>query len=221
MNTKKTIISIALAGSLILPAATSAKMDHCSRFSDKSSELKKHIADSEEKIYAAQEAYLPNLRQRRADRDARLVEQRAQADARRTEQFSKIPEKTAFKAAIVSAVAARKTAVDAAMNTFRDGLDQAVDAHTTEIQNIVHTYKTAVYAAIEQEKSDCAGGAAPAAVRATFLASMKKARDTMQDDRKNLEKLGPQLETLVRTRNAAVQKAMDDFRTALEKARTK
>ena len=238
MNTKRTIaifLGLAMMATAFPPStAISAEHDQkalkanfCTQFSTKSGNLKKRLADQQAKISKAKQERTTKLAQKQADRDDRLTTKRAQADERRAEQFAKLDGKAiteaqkaaivAFQESIQTAIAARKAAVDAAMKTFRDGLAAFVTTHQTSVQNITTAYQAAVDAANAKAKNDCADGVAPATVRADFTATMKTAKDKMQTDRKALEKLGSQAESLAKTRNAAVQKAMDDFKAALGK----
>lgn len=206
------MFALALVATIAVPAAAQAhtpkkEMGFCTVISTKSVQLETRLTDLQTKLSRAQDERIAKLNQLRADRDARLQAKRAQAVA-------------PSEASIQAAIAARKVAVDTAMKTFRDGLDQLLAAHKASIINITTAYKTAVEDAVAKAKSDCAAGGAPATVRATFMATMKSAKDKMQTDRKALEKLGPQAEALAKTRNAEVQKAMEDFKTAMEKAHT-
>jgi hypothetical protein len=57
-------------------------------------------------------------------------------------------------------------------------------------------------------------------VRTQFRASIQAARNGLQTELKNAEKIGEQVKTLSETKRAAVRAAMDAFKATMEQART-
>lgn len=231
MNTKK-IISLAIGISLLMPSITFAAPNNnfCTQFSDRSTVLDQRMMEKEAKLSSDQTQRIANLAKKQANRDAKLETERAKADAKRSEQYTALDAKATtdeqkaavatFKTTVAAAITARRSAIDAAMQAFRTGMDQLVTSHKTSLQSIVSTYKTAVDAAKAKAQASCTAGTLPATIRVTFLADMQAARDAMQTNRKSIEKIGAQAKALAATRNAAVKKAGDDFKIAVEKART-
>jgi hypothetical protein len=78
----------------------------------------------------------------------------------------------------------------------------------------------AVKAAVEKAKTDCQNGVDPVSVRATLKDSIQAARTKFQTDKNSAPKVGGNIQTLIEARKQAFEKAMADFKAAMEKART-
>jgi gas vesicle protein len=139
-----------------------------------------------------------------------------EARAKTTEQKKAI---LAFEKEINAAVSARRSAVDDAISRFRKGIKSAIDARKSAITEAISDFKEAIDDAVEKAENDCQNGTALASVRQVLRTSFQNARVKLQTDKQSIEKLGPNVQTLVATRQKAVQKAVEDFRAAVEKAR--
>jgi len=229
-----TIAAVQLVLPSVLMAQNAQSADNlakafCTRLSMISSELDQRFADRQAKILARQTERLNNLAERRSDRDAKLTEKRSQWDARRNQLYAKLEVKaktdsqkqaiTAFKAAVDAAVATRKAAVDAAISSFRQGLDQAIATRKAAVDAAVNAYKSAAQTTRGQALADCSAGIAAKTIRDSYRASMKAARDKFQNDKQAIDKLGETASSLALIRQQAVEKALQDFKAALETAR--
>jgi len=86
------------------------------------------------------------------------------------------------------------------------------------MRTAVATFKSSVDAAVTKAKTDCDAGVTPATARQTFTASVKTAKDKLRSYIQALDKIGPQVEALAKTRNDAVRAANQTFKTTLEQA---
>ncbi len=73
--------------------------------------------------------------------------------------------------------------------------------------------------AIAKAKADCASESAVETARATFITTVKTAKDKLKTDIKALEKNGTQIAALTKTRNEAIRAANQDFKAKLKTAR--
>lgn len=163
--------------------------------------------------------------------DLRIADMRGREDEKRSEHLSDLTaladtdaKKQAldqFQSDIAEAVRARRDAVDAANVDFRTGLQGLMDARRPAVDAATSTLAASVRQALANAESDCASKTAPAKIRETLLAALKAARDRFQADLQDVEKLGPQLQTLIDTRKTAQQKASDDFQAAVDAAKGK
>lgn len=201
----------------------------CSRFAETTSNISERLQERQAKIGERVTTRETRWTERTEKRDGKLEDKRAEQDARRAELYKKLEDEAgtdaekvavlAFKKAMDEAVAKRRAAVDAAMKAFRDGVNAALAAKKTSAQSVMGTFQSAVDAAVAQAKSQCEGGTDPATVRSNFRDGMQAARDKLQNDRSERERLGQKIRELVKVRQDAFAKALADFKTAAEKAR--
>ena len=170
-----------------------------------------------------------NLDGRFAERDQKLADIRARWDKRRQEFYDKLEEKAGtdeqkqavaeFKKAVEAAVVARRAAIDKAIADFREGLKDLIEGKKSGVDSAATQYKQSVEAAVAKAKADCDNGVSLATVQTNLRTDLQSAREKLQTARQNIEKLGPQVKALIDARQAAVKEAIEDFKTALEKAR--
>lgn len=210
--------------------STAPSVNFCARFEKAFDKLQTRAAAKRDKLAEKKNQRLQNFKAQWEKRDQKLAEYRKRIDERRNDRYAGLEaraqtdaQKAAiekFKADVEAAVAARKAAIDAAIKAFREGVDAATKQRLEAIKGAGDTYKAAVDAAVAKAKADCAAGVEPAAIKQQFHDSMKAAQDAFAKARADIEKLQPQLEALKATRNNAVKKAIDNFKAALQKAKT-
>lgn len=150
-------------------------------------------------------------------------------DTQRDQQITKLAEKakdpakktalSTFQRAVAAAVSARRMAITASNNAYRLSLKDAIAKRKASADVMLKTYQDAVLAASSKAKSDCATKVDPAVARETFLSAIKTAKDKLQGDKKILERLEETIAPLISVRRAAHEKALADFKVAMEKAR--
>lgn len=201
----------------------------CSRLLEVKSKVNGGLADRTTKLAEARTARDGKLDAGQADRDAKLADTRAKADANRQDHYAKLLEKAdtdakkqavqTFRTAVEAAVAARRAAIDEAIKTFRQGVDGAITARKAAVDTAVNTFTASVNAATAKADTDCAGKVAPRTARETFQASLRAAREKLRTGRQALEKRKDVVTPLRTERKAAVDKAIADFKAAVEAAK--
>lgn len=239
MNSKK-IATIALGTfmtiNLILPVfafaqtenETPASKGFCTRASEITSKIDQQFANRFAKLEVKRQEILSKLGNLKDERDTRRTENRAEWNTNYQEHYAKLEARattdaqkqtvTAFKVMVEAAIAARKAIVDAAIQAFRSGIEQVITNRKLAIDAAISAFRSSVSAAIEKVKSDCASLDSKT-VRETFRQSMKTALDKFKSDRQAIEKLYTSIEPLHTARKEAINKAIQDFKAVMEKAR--
>ncbi|MEK7575561.1 MAG: hypothetical protein AAB491_00530 [Patescibacteria group bacterium] len=241
---KKIIISVAITPmitTLILPSVVFAqriqnnniKRDtaFCLKISDTLTNIENRTDEREAKIKERIGARQSNIDERREKRDDRLAEFRQKRDENRNEHFQKLMEKAqtdAQKQAVIqfqidinNAITARKTAIDKAISDFRQSIDNAISSRKVSVDSLVSTYKNSIKEDFNKAKTDCDNGVATSEIRTTLRASLKGLREKFENDRKNLDKVNDSIDSLITAKKAAFEKAISDFKTAVQAAKEK
>lgn len=173
---------------------------------------------------------LANVEKKRSAQDSKLESKRNQGENNRDRQFTGLREKAVtdaqkaavekFIATVQAAVKIRQAAFDTALKDFQTAVDKAMEARRASITTVVNAYYQATKAALDQAKASCIAGQDDATVRAKFVADLRAAKTKLETARSGLTKLGETISGLAATRKEAVKKAITDFRTAMEVART-
>lgn len=171
-----------------------------------------------------------NWQLKTTEKDSELANLRSNWDGNRDAQFKKLEEKATtdaqkkavadFEATVKAAITARRTAVDAAISTFREGVKKLISDRAEGVSTSFTAFSDATKVAYETAKSDCASGKDPATIRTTLRNSIAAARTKFNSDRTSAPKVGGNIQALIDARRTAVNKAMTDFKAAMEKART-
>lgn len=166
----------------------------------------------------------------RDKRDQDLTEFRLEADEWREESYAKLEDKAAtpeqeeavekFKVAIEAAVKARRDAIDTAIDTFRDGVDQAHSDQKASIDEVMNAYRNTVRTTLEKAKTDCENGVDEGTIRANIKTSLQAGKDQLKTDKTGVGKLQETMKTLIDAKKAAFEKAITDFKTAVQDAVT-
>jgi len=211
-------------------ATTTADKIICDRLISFSANVEPKITGLKTKLKEKRDEITNKIETGREERDDKLSTKREQWDANRQEQFAKLLEHAAtdsqkqavakFKNAVEAAILARRQAIDTAIKTFRDGVKKAISERKTATDNAVKTFNDTVATAKTKAQDDCANGVDPKTVRLNYQQALKAARDKFQSDKKDIEKLHGSIEPLITAKKLATEKAIADFETAVEKART-
>ncbi len=217
------------AASLVFPSLTFAvttTSNFCTNISTIGSNMDQRLTTRMTNLTDHQNQVLGDIQSRRSALNTQLADERNQWAQDRQNQFTALQnhattdaQKQAvqtFITGLTADIATREKTVDAAIATFRTGVDKAVADHQQTMSAVINTYQTSVDAAIAKAKSDCSSGVAPATARATFRASIQEAIKALQTQHQNVDKLGPQIQALAKTRNQTVQTALQTFRTTAE-----
>ncbi len=210
--------------------ALNAGVNFCTIVNTWSTDVAGKIARARNTLTNRQNTLDERVDERRGKRDETLGEVRERHDDNRDSRYDRLEAKATtdaqkqavatFRASMETAIAARRTAVDAARTAYWNGVNQLVSSRQAALNQLVETYTSALETALNTAKTECAGGTEPATAREHFGAALRTANAAFAEGRKTLERFGPQVRTLAETRNTAIKKAMQDFRTAAEAART-
>jgi len=202
----------------------------CNLISNLASKFDQRITDRETKLKEKRAEITNRIAERWDKRDEKLAEKRAKWDTNREEHFEKLEEKAetdeqkqaflVFKQAVTAAIAARRAAINEAIDDFRRGVEQAKIDRKSAADALRNTFRNSIRAAFEKAKTDCDAGVDAATIRTNFRAEVKAAKEKFESDRQELEKLQTSMETLINTRKGAIKKAIDDFKTTMETAKT-
>lgn len=162
--------------------------------------------------------------------DADIVADRQKADTNRTAEFAKLEAKATtdaqkqavqtFETSVRSAISSRRAAYDAARKTFRDGVKDTVASHRAAVRGQINQFKASTEAAISTAEASCASNPSNGqAIRTTFAASLKSARQAFQGARKDDAKVGPAVKQLAAARTAAFKAADQAFHASIDTAR--
>lgn len=208
-------------------SANANKESICSKIEDWANKIDQNISDKEIRIQEKRTERNQIMDNRREERDAKLIEIRNKWEANRAEQYAKLLEKAQdneqrqavieFKQDVEAAIAARKAAVDKAISDFRDSLDQVIAGRKTAIDAAKATYRNAYQVAVQKGVTDCAAGVDANQVRTTLRAALRAGREEYNEDRQAVEKMD--VKALVEIRQEAFEKALEDFKTAMQEAR--
>lgn len=213
----------------ILPGPKAKNTEEfCAKFTDVADKISSRLDEQKTKVTGYLSEHKNTLEEDRAARDATLKEQRAAAEKRRQEWYARLTEKAdtdakkdavlQFKQAVETAVETRQAAVDAAILAFRKGVDDAAASRKGSMQGVRDTFKASVDAAVAQVKTDCDNGETTATIRSNFKNSLKAAREALQADKKDIDKVGKQVTALAAVRQKAVDTAIAQFQDALKTA---
>jgi hypothetical protein len=197
----------------------------CQKISDMASQEEKKLSERKNP-----KDRFANWQEKIGQRDADLTGLRSKWDENRAAQFAKLEEKAStdaqkqavseFETSVKAAISARRAAIDVAIATFREGVKNLISQRSEDVSSGFTAFSDAVKAAFDKAISDCKGTSPDAAsIRTTLRSSIQEARTKFQQDRQNAPKVGGNIQSLIDARRAAVQKAMDNFKAAMETAR--
>lgn len=202
----------------------------CERILALYSNVTQKFVSQETKITQKRGEITSSIQQRWEERDVKLENVRDKWSKNRQEQFKKLEEKfqgdtqkqalIVFETAVSAAISARKTAIDAAIATYRQGVEQIKSDRQVKIDAAKTAYKNAVNAAYEKAKTDCANGVNTTTIRPNLKDAIAAAKTKYQSDYQAIEKISTTMDQFITVRNAAIKKAIQDFKAAMERART-
>lgn len=200
----------------------------CQRVETLDTNMQKRLDDRLARVVQRRTDQLNKLQAKIEERDQNIAAKREEADAKRAELIAKLEAQAVtqeqkqavatFKAAIEAAVTARRAAVNAAGKTFRDGVKQALNTRFDTTKSLAQAMRADVDAEYEKAKTECANGTEPKTARQTLIDNLKTLRAKYIEDLKAVDKVITQLETLKKTRNEAVKKAVDEFKATVQTA---
>lgn len=187
------------------------------------------IADQISRLQKDYQTRTAEISQGRSNRDTEKGKNRSSYGVNLEQHYDKLRAKATtevqkaavekFIAAVTAANKVRQAAVDAAVKAFQEAVDKPTLARRTALIPVLNTYYTAVKAAITKAKAACAAAGDSTTVRNTFVAELKAARAKMQTEKQALDKLETTVKDLSTAKKAALTKAQNDFKAAVEAAK--
>jgi hypothetical protein len=161
----------------------------------------------------------------------RLNDIRVSHDRRQEERFELLSGKVGndesgaaveeFQQAVKAAVLIRRAAFDEALNDFQFAIDVALAERQSAINAAADSLRVAIENAAVKAKADCESGEVELSViRRSFQDDLRVARDNFRSDMQSLSPPGQVIRDQVRVRQEAFSAAREQFREALESART-
>lgn len=212
------------------PRQPKVQEEFCAGLPQRSSELLARFDALRQKVEDRRSERSGNIDNRRDAREQKDSERRANQNNSREEHYAKLKERaendaqkqavTAFQAAVEAAVVARRASIQAALDSYRSSIDALIIERDVAIRARMGAWRSAVQTAFAVSRSDCASGADLLQVRQTLQTSLRAAKDAFNDDRRAIQRPKDKLEELRNQRKEAFRKAHDDFKEAIENART-
>jgi hypothetical protein len=123
-----------------------------------------------------------------------------------------------FKATVKKARETRRVAVDLAHQTFQNEIKNQIRNREQNLEGLTNTFKNTVDDAFKVAKNSCDEGGDIKKIRYSFRASVKKAYEKFQNEKKNREKIGEAVSQATKVKNAAIKKANETFKNSLQEA---
>lgn len=206
-----------------------AAKNFCNTFSSLSNKYKQNLDEQIAKLQERINNETQKIQTNRQTFDNELDNKRIKWGINRKDIYDKIDNKAvtdvqkqalaAFKTAVEAAVTARENAVDAARTAYRQGVERFISQRKSDVLQTFNNFKSAIESAIQQVKNNCTAGiSSPAYIRQIYQQNMNAARTARTTALQGIDKLGPKIKELAQIRNAAVQQALQTYRSALKTA---
>lgn len=164
--------------------------------------------------------------------DSKVANDRKAADSNRDASYLKLEQKAttevqkaavkAYEESIDAAVNARRASYDAARTAFRNGVKEAISGRRSQISDQVNKFRDSVQIAVNNAKASChADSSDGEAIRTTYRASMRLAKDTFKNERSADDTVGSKVQQLITVRNEsfkAADKLFSDAQSAAKEA---
>lgn len=233
----KRIVLAVMTSLLISPvfafAETNVKNQNnfCANVDSVAQRINEQMTKKSENLLNKQNGRFDKITENRKGHDEKLDSKRDENQIRRDNKIDALMQRAdtdvkkaavnKFNSEVKTAINSRQSAIDTAIKNYRDGVDSLLKNKFSMIDSNYTQLKSSVDLAISTAKTSCANGADPKTVRATMQSSIKTAHEKYRSTRvdKAQSEIKTELKTLMDTRNLAIKKAQDDFKTVVEKAR--
>lgn len=201
----------------------------CAGFADAIANMNGRIDEAKKKLQDRRDTREEGWTSRWENQDAKLGQLRTEQDARREEWYAELDSadlsdaqqealKT-FRETVDTAVDDRRSSVDTANAAFRDAVEKLSANRQTSIDGISADFQSAVDEAVAAAKKACDDGKDAKTVRTEFRSAIEAARTAMKHSRDKQSGIGDQVSALAKTRNEAIRKAVETFKTKLDVAK--
>jgi hypothetical protein len=201
----------------------------CSRLATINTAKDIKLIELENRLIAKRSEQEDKITKNKVSNENALAQKRIEQDTKRLAGYEKLlghattdEQKAAvekFKSTVEALVIARRAAVDAAIAIYRSGMEKLITDRKAGMDVALATYKAAIKAAEQKAATDCAAGIDPLTVRTNLKSAADAARAAYKSEREIVKKISDQVKTLGDARKAAFEKALNDFKVALETAK--
>ena len=209
---------------------SSNKSGFCNGLSKRAEQINKNVADKVAKMESAQTKRDQEIAANQSKWDSEIKSARDEADAQRKENFTKLEAKAttdeqksavlAYEKSVTEAVSARRANFDAARASFRSSIEADIMAHQTDVKTQIATMKSSVASAIATAQAECSSNPSnSSSIRQKLIASLKEARMTFKDQRKNDTKVSDDIGKIQETKKTAFEDAKKTFKSTTSEAR--
>ncbi|MFZ2803926.1 MAG: hypothetical protein WA001_01760 [Patescibacteria group bacterium] len=202
--------------------------DFCTNLTTWNSTVDDRLTAAQATLATRQSDLTTAVQDRKTTRGQDLTDLRTQQDADRASIYAQLAVKATtdsqkqalaqFETTIDAAMQARRASVDAALAAYWQGIDGVLATRQAAVQKTEQDFSTSLQSAFSAATSSCNAGTSGIAVRTTFGIAVRTAASTFTQDRKGIDKAGPQIKALAQTRNLAIAKAIATFKTAAQAA---
>jgi hypothetical protein len=206
-----------------------ASVNACEKISERADSFSQKMNEEENKFQTRNQERLANWTTKKTEKEATLSSNRASWDANRDAQFKALEERAQtedqkkavadFEVTTRAAIETRRLASDSAIKTFQDGIQAAITTRNGQVDQLLASAKEARQKLLDTAKADCAAGKDAKTVMANFRSGMQASRAKTQADKQSIAKVNTQVQALIATRKASMDKAFSDFKATMEKAR--
>jgi hypothetical protein len=203
----------------------------CTQLPTFRSRIEERLASKDDALAATRAINAGLLTERRNNREQKLADRRTQHDAKAQEIVAKLEAQAttdeqraaveAFKQTLKSAGDAQRAAMDGAIAQARTSTDQAMSGRQGEVDAARTTQKSSVSAAVDKAQASCDGGVTQQTIREAFITDMRAAGDAYKSTMQGINaKYTDIRRSTSDTFRAAVDKAVNDFKAAMEQAKS-
>lgn len=206
-----------------------SEANFCAQLSTISTRLNSQVDKKIDNIGTIQDSKTARLTQVFDERNSKLAQSRAKWDENRNQHYQKLydnakndDQKKAidqFRATVEAAVVKRRTVIDQSISTYRDNIAGSLSSRQGSLEGVINGYKSDLSAAQARAQSSCSSGTSSSVVRQTFRSDLQTARTNLQNGKQGIEKIGTEISEATKVRQAAIDQAVNTFKTTLQNAK--
>lgn len=202
----------------------------CEKLSELTEKFGQKVDEGANRFRERTELRAGSWEEKQSERDVKLAERRSQRDSNLEEHFEKLETRAqteeqkkaaaGFEEAMREAIETRRDAVDQAIADFREGVRKILEKRATEKNSAAKAFESTKTSAFSKAQNSCSAGSDAKAIQSALHAELKVARDNFVSERQSMEKIRTDVQALITVRKQTFEQAMNNFKSAAEKART-